>query len=273
MSRLNHTFDTELATKYSVEEAILIHHFQFWISKNKALKKNQKEGRTWTFQTIKEISSHFPYWSDRQVERLLVKLIKNKVIIKSNFNKTSYDHTNWYAFNEESKFISNCSAKDSCSQVIDSHDTPKSGNRSSEIGAAIPDTKKDIYKKSISKEIPKKEKSEIVHNLSASDDAVSLFKYFEEAYKKMRESKGLKFKKITKTKTQMGALTDLLKYHKIEHIKNVIDAVFLDKFWYQHVDKPTYLKIKFEKLEHLLKNNKKPIKKEKSFSERWRDNE
>src|SRR5580692_6251437 len=102
---IHHSFDIELATELGdIELATLIHHFQFWILVNKRQGINQHEGRTWTFQTLKQMAAHFPYWSMYKIERLLEKLVKMKIIIKGNFNKSAYDRTVWYAFENQEKF-------------------------------------------------------------------------------------------------------------------------------------------------------------------------
>lgn len=104
MSSLHHSFSTLHAETYGLEEAILIHHFQYWIEHNRELKRNFKEGRTWMYQTQKEIAAFFPYWSQDTVFRIIKKLEETGVIIKGNFNKTSFDRTMWYAFVNEEMF-------------------------------------------------------------------------------------------------------------------------------------------------------------------------
>lgn len=128
----NHSFDIHIATEYkSVDIAILIWHFQYWIIKNKRLNRNQHEGRTWTYQTLQEIAALFPYWSVKQVERLLNKAVSLKILIKGNFNKAKFDRTVWYAFNNEEKF--------SISRIREM-EISESGNPKPEIGTPIPNT-------------------------------------------------------------------------------------------------------------------------------------
>lgn len=43
-----HSFNTDLAKKYGIEEAIFIHNFQFWINHNIANNEKNYDGRTWT---------------------------------------------------------------------------------------------------------------------------------------------------------------------------------------------------------------------------------
>lgn len=102
---IHHSFSTELAKKYGIEEAILIHHFQYWIAHNKNLNRNFKEGRTWSFQTIKEIQAWFPYMSPKSVLWTLNRLVELKILLKKNFNKNPIDKTSWYAFVDEDLFM------------------------------------------------------------------------------------------------------------------------------------------------------------------------
>lgn len=104
-SSIHHSFDIVLASELkSVDLAILIHHFKFWVLKNKRMGKNLHENRTWTYQSIAEVAAHFPYWSYAHVKRLLLELVRRKILIKNNFNKTPLDRTIWYAFANEEKF-------------------------------------------------------------------------------------------------------------------------------------------------------------------------
>lgn len=101
---LSHSFSVELAELYGIECAILINHFQFWIEQNKSTGKNFHDGRTWMYQSQKDIAAIYPYWSEDVVFKTIKKLEDFKVIIKGNYNKTSFDKTTWYAFENEKMF-------------------------------------------------------------------------------------------------------------------------------------------------------------------------
>lgn len=123
---LGHGFDVDLATELQDPcLAILISHFQFWIRHNKAIGRNRFEDRTWMYQTIQEISLNFPYWSQKQVERMINKLVEKEILIKGNFNKSPYDRTVWYAFKDENVF---------CISRIREIEKAESGNEKPEIG-------------------------------------------------------------------------------------------------------------------------------------------
>lgn len=102
--RLSHSFNVDHAEKYGIECAILIYHFQFWIEQNQSLGKNFHDGKTWSYQTQKEIAAIYPYWSEDTVQRLLKKLIEKEILIKGNYNNSQFDKTQWYAFKDEKMF-------------------------------------------------------------------------------------------------------------------------------------------------------------------------
>jgi hypothetical protein len=103
---MQYSFDVREAVEYGVPEAIMIWNFRFWILKNKANEKHQYEDKTWTYNKIEAFQELFPFWSKRQIEHLLNKLIDKNVLIKGNFNQNKHNRTCWYAFIDEDKFLS-----------------------------------------------------------------------------------------------------------------------------------------------------------------------
>ena len=83
----------------------MLQNFVFWIDKNIANKKHYRDGRTWTYNTQEAFTFLFPFWSRRQIQRILESLEKQDVIVKGNYNLTAYDRTCWYAFKDEGKWL------------------------------------------------------------------------------------------------------------------------------------------------------------------------
>lgn len=104
---MQYTFNIEIAQKYSVNEAIMLQNLQFWISKNKKSEKHQHQGRTWTYNSLKNFQDIFPFWSKSQIERILKKLIQQDILITGNFNSKKQDRTCWYAFKNEKEWLQN----------------------------------------------------------------------------------------------------------------------------------------------------------------------
>jgi hypothetical protein len=102
---MEHHFNIIIAEKYGVEGAIIIHNLMFWISKNEANNKHFYDDTYWTYNSLEAFTKQFPYWSRRQIERILNSLEINGAIIKGNYNKSSYDRTTWYALTDMVKCI------------------------------------------------------------------------------------------------------------------------------------------------------------------------
>ncbi len=143
LSSIHHSFDTQLAAQFGIEEAILIHHFQHWIGINRNLKKNLRDGRTWSYQSQEWIAAHFSYLSKFQVKRTIKKLIKAGVLLVGNYNKKRYDHTNWYAFVDEGKYMPLIEM--GRNRPINETESP---HQKDEIVPAIPDAITDALKDS-----------------------------------------------------------------------------------------------------------------------------
>ena len=47
----------------------------------------------------------FPYWTYAQIRRIIKSLIKQNVIMTSNFNKHLWDRTTWYALVDEEHML------------------------------------------------------------------------------------------------------------------------------------------------------------------------
>jgi hypothetical protein len=100
-----HSFEVEHAKQYGLAEAVLIKNFKFWIEHNIDQKYNFKDGRTWTYISLKELAKNFDYLSEKQVRTAIDHLIKDEVLLKGNYNKLSIDKTLWYAFVNENEFV------------------------------------------------------------------------------------------------------------------------------------------------------------------------
>jgi hypothetical protein len=106
-SGITHGFDSGYAMAYGLEEAIMIRHFQFWIQTNANRGQNFRDGRYWTYDRIIDFPNHFCYFTPKQCRRILTSLIRQNVLIKSEYNKNWSDRTAWYAFRDQDHFVQN----------------------------------------------------------------------------------------------------------------------------------------------------------------------
>lgn len=102
---MNHSFNTKIAEKFGVDGAIIIENLKFWIDKNKANKKHFYDNDYWTYNSTRAFTELFPYWTQRQIERILKNLEKEGAIKTGNYNKVGYDRTKWYGITQTVKSI------------------------------------------------------------------------------------------------------------------------------------------------------------------------
>lgn len=100
-----HSFDTEHARLYGIEEAILIHNFQYWIAHKRANRMHFYDGRTWTYNSVQAFAELFPYMTYATVRRALESLVKHGVLLAGYPDKQGVDRTKWYAFADEKSFL------------------------------------------------------------------------------------------------------------------------------------------------------------------------
>jgi hypothetical protein len=103
---MDFSFNIEFAKRYGVDEAIMVKSFQFWIRLNKVNKTNYHDTRYWTYNTNKSLTEYYPFWTEKQVRRIIESLVGKEILIKGNYNKIAYDRTIWYAFLNEDLYLS-----------------------------------------------------------------------------------------------------------------------------------------------------------------------
>ena len=102
---MNHSFNTEVAEKYGVDEAIMLENIAFWINKNEANRKHFYDNDYWTYNSTRAFTELFPYWTERQIQRILKSLEEKNLVKTGNYNKVAYDRTKWYGLTQISKCI------------------------------------------------------------------------------------------------------------------------------------------------------------------------
>lgn len=102
---MNHSFDIDHAKAYGLPEAIIISNFQFWISRNKANGENERDGRTWTYNSVRALKELFPYLTSDRITGALNRLVEHGVLVSGVYNARAADRTKWFAFADESLFL------------------------------------------------------------------------------------------------------------------------------------------------------------------------
>ena len=96
-----HSFDIEHASKYGLNEAIILYNIGYWIAKNTANEKHFYEGRYWTYNSYPAFHKLLPYLSEKQIKSAIQGLEKLNILKSGNFNSEPYDRTKWYTIIDE----------------------------------------------------------------------------------------------------------------------------------------------------------------------------
>lgn len=101
---MTHSFNTTLAERYGIDEAILIEHIYWWIHKNdcEEIEDMIHEGKVWCRSTAKGFAKYIPYMKPDKIWRKLKKL-EGHVLLVGNFNRQALNQTLWYTFTDEFK--------------------------------------------------------------------------------------------------------------------------------------------------------------------------
>lgn len=94
-------FDEKVAVKYGLEEAVMLQSFVFWIRKNAANGDNFFEGHWWTYNSHAALGKLFPFWTQKQLRRIITSLVRQGAIVKGDFNPNRFDRTCWYRLGDE----------------------------------------------------------------------------------------------------------------------------------------------------------------------------
>lgn len=101
MDFTDHHFRVDLAEKYGVDIAIFLHDIYYWVRHNRNNRKNFHDGRYWTYNTMASFCEMHPYWSRRQIERIIAKCKEAGLLLVGCFNQSTWDRTSWYSLSDE----------------------------------------------------------------------------------------------------------------------------------------------------------------------------
>lgn len=97
-----HYFRIADAKHYGLVESVMLQNFRHWIGHNQTNGTHFYDGRTWTYNSVKAFGAHFPYLTGNQIRRCIESLIAQGVLVRGNYNQSTYDKTSWFAFADES---------------------------------------------------------------------------------------------------------------------------------------------------------------------------
>lgn len=98
---VEHHFPPGLAVRCGVDAAIFLRNIYHWVQKNQANRKHFHDGRYWTYNSLDAFAEIFPYWTKRQIERIISRCKAEGLLLTGCFNEDQRDRTVWYALTDE----------------------------------------------------------------------------------------------------------------------------------------------------------------------------
>lgn len=92
-----------LAVHIGFEDAVALQQLHFLLK----ISKNIRDGRKWVYNSYPEWKKHFPWWSERTIQRIFIRLVRSGIVIVGNYNKSKLDRTNWYSINYDHSILKN----------------------------------------------------------------------------------------------------------------------------------------------------------------------
>lgn len=98
------TFHEHEAVEYGIEAAIVIQRFRGLIQYHQANGSNVTDGRTWIHNSVRSLTKLFPWWSAKQIRRIMAGLTDgdDPILLAFKRDQARRDQTIWYAFHDES---------------------------------------------------------------------------------------------------------------------------------------------------------------------------
>lgn len=107
MAQEYHSFKVELATMrlengnaVGVENAIFLQDIAYWCDYNRSSNANFKDGRYWMFSTVNGFEKRHPYWTKKQLRRIISSCENAGLLISGSYNKDKRDRTKWYTVSD-----------------------------------------------------------------------------------------------------------------------------------------------------------------------------
>lgn len=127
-----------VAIEYGVEEAILLDTIVFWARENKSRGENYRDGRWWTYNSIKGLAEIFPWWSQKQLRRIINSCIDQKALMVGNYNQEKRDRTIWYSPSDDLLQMYGEEWTGKCNCPNGQMEMPEQANESAQMGTPLP---------------------------------------------------------------------------------------------------------------------------------------
>lgn len=127
-----------VAIHYGLEEAIFLDSIVFWYKENKANDRNFRDGRWWTFNSVGAFEELFPWWSGKQIRRIVNSCRDKGAILVGNYNSDRRDRTVWYTPSDELLALYGLSQTGTCICQNGQMQKPERADECAQMGRPLP---------------------------------------------------------------------------------------------------------------------------------------
>lgn len=99
------SFDSNIAAKIGVDEAIILRYIDFWIRQNSKKDRNYVDDTYWMYLSMDGFQQTFFFWTKAQIRRILLSLREKEIIQAKQLSRNKYIRTNWYALTAKGKSL------------------------------------------------------------------------------------------------------------------------------------------------------------------------
>lgn len=96
-----YSFNLEAARRYGVDGAVLLQGMAAWITKNRANERHFHDGRWWTYNSQEALTRLFPFWTRRQIQRIVKALNEEGALLLGQYSDGLTARTTWYSLSDD----------------------------------------------------------------------------------------------------------------------------------------------------------------------------
>lgn len=140
-----------VAERYGPEEAVFLHLIVSLARNNKANNRNFRDGRWWTYNSLSAWDEEFPWWSAKQIRRIITSCETQGAILVGEYNEDRRDRTAWYSPSDELLGLYQEDWSGKCICPNGQMHVPKRADSFAQMGTTIPkESKENLQKENMS---------------------------------------------------------------------------------------------------------------------------
>ena len=164
------------AARYGLEEAVLLDSMVFWWRTNRANNQNFHDGRWWTFNSVRAYTKIFPWWSEKQIRRILASCVEQGALLEGCYNTEPRDRTKWYTPGDDLLELYGEAETGNSDCPNGQMDLPKEAELSAQMGEPLPCSTHEVQHENTPLNPPKGGRR--THKYDLAEDAVPILQAY-----------------------------------------------------------------------------------------------